>query len=362
MATVRELAALVDGEVCGEGGRIVTAARPFAEAGETDITFLDHSHTPRETSEAAAVVVPPGVTVAGPALIHVADPFAAFVTIASNLLGRPEPGPLGIDPLAEVNPTVVIGPGATIESFAVVRAGATVGARCRIHSGAIVGRDCRLGDDVTLHPHAVLYDRTVLGDRVTIHANSVIGADGFGYRLQDGRRVKVPQLGWVEVGDDVEIGACSTIDRGTFQATLIGTGTKIDNLVMIAHNCRIGRHNMLVSQVGIAGSCNTGDHVVMAGQVGVADHVTIHDRAVIGAGSGVPSDVPAGERMLGYPCWPEREAKRIMVSLASLPNLCRDVRQIKQQLGLREKPDAQARGSSQPDAPARGSSEEKRAG
>ena len=127
----------------------------------------------------------------------------------------------------------------------------------------------------------------VLGNRVIVHANAVIGADGFGYRFQDGRHVKVPQLGHVEIGDDVEIGACTTIDRGTFQATRIGAGTKIDNLVQIGHNCQIGRHNLFVSQVGIAGSCSTGDYVVMAGQVGVADHIHIGDRAVIGARSGV---------------------------------------------------------------------------
>ena len=145
--------------------------------------------------------------------------------------------------------------------------------------GAVVGRNCRLGDDVTLHPHAVLYDDTVLGNRVIVHANAVIGADGFGYRMQDGRHVKMPQFGCVEIGDDVEIGAGTTIDRGTFQATRIGAGTKIDNLVQIGHNCQIGRHNLFVSQVGIAGSCSTGDYVVLAGQVGVADHVHIGDRA-----------------------------------------------------------------------------------
>jgi UDP-3-O-[3-hydroxymyristoyl] glucosamine N-acyltransferase len=144
-----------------------------------------------------------------------------------------------------------------------------------------VGRFCRLGDDVTLYPHATLYDETVLGDRAVIHANAVLGADGFGYRLQEGRHVKVPQLGHVEIGADVEIGACTTVDRGTFQATRIGDGTKIDNLVMVAHNCQIGRHNLFVSQMGIAGSSTTGDYVVVAGQAGIVDHVRIGDRATI---------------------------------------------------------------------------------
>src|SRR5204863_701111 len=144
-----------------------------------------------------------------------------------------------------------------------------------------------------------------------VHANAVIGADGFGYRTQAGKHVKVPQLGRVEIADDVEIGACSTIDRGTFGPTRIGTGTKIDNLVMVAHNCRIGRHNLFVSQVGIAGSTTTGDYVVMAGQVGVADHLHIGDQAILGAKAGVHKDVPAGARMLGAPATPDREQMRI---------------------------------------------------
>jgi UDP-3-O-[3-hydroxymyristoyl] glucosamine N-acyltransferase len=334
MATVRELAALVGGDVCGEGGRVVTAARPFAEATESDITFLDQSQSPPESSVAAAIVVPLGVNIVGPALIRVADPFTAFVTIASHLHGRPATGPQGIDPLAEVSPTAVIGPGATIEAFAAVRAGVVIGANCRIHSGAVVGRDCRLGDEVTLHPHAVLYDRTVLGHRVAVHANSVIGADGFGYRFQDGRQVKVPQLGWVEIGDDVEIGACTTIDRGTFGPTRIGAGTKIDNLVMIAHNCQVGRHNIFVSQMGMAGSSQTGDYVVIAGQVGVVDHVRIGDGCTIGGQAAVTKDVAPGQRMLGSPATPEREQKRILMSLAGLPELRREVARILRHLGL----------------------------
>src|SRR5581483_11593935 len=144
------------------------------------------------------------------------------------------------------------------------------------------------------------------------HSNTVIGADGFGYRMQGGRHLKVPQLGHVEIGSDVEIGACTTIDRGTFQATRIGAGSKIDNLVQVAHNCQVGRHNLLVSQVGIAGSSSTGDYVVIAGQVGIVDHVHIGDRAVIGAKAGVTKDIAPGERMLGAPATPEREQKRIM--------------------------------------------------
>jgi UDP-3-O-[3-hydroxymyristoyl] glucosamine N-acyltransferase len=187
---------------------------------------------------------------------------------------------------------------------------------------------------VTLYPHVVLYPNTVIGDRVAVHANAVIGADGFGYRFQNGRQVKVPQLGSVEIGDDVEIGAGTTIDRGTFGATRVGAGTKIDNLVMIGHNCRIGRHNVIVSQVGMAGSSSTGDFVVIAGQVGVVDHVHIGDGCVIGGQAAVTKDVAPALRLLGSPATPEREQKRMLMSLAGLPELRKRVRTMEQLLGL----------------------------
>jgi UDP-3-O-[3-hydroxymyristoyl] glucosamine N-acyltransferase len=270
----------------------------------------------------------------GLAVIRVPDPLTAFVTIVRHLHGRQDPPPIGIDPRAVIHSTARIGPDASIHPLAVVGEGTVIGARCCIHSSAVLGRHCQLGDDVVVYPNAVLYDGTVVGSRVIIHANAVLGADGFGYRFQDGRHAKVPQLGHVEIGDDVEIGACTTVDRGTFQATRVGAGTKIDNLVQVGHNCHIGKHNLLVSQMGIAGSSSTGDYVVIAGQVGIADHVHIGDRVLIGAKAGVTKDVPAGERMLGAPATPEREQKRILMSLEKLPEIRRDLRRLKQHLGI----------------------------
>jgi UDP-3-O-[3-hydroxymyristoyl] glucosamine N-acyltransferase len=182
----------------------------------------------------------------------------------------------------------------------------------------------------------VLYDDCRLGNRVVVHANAVIGADGFGYRVQNGRHQKVPQLGSVEIEDDVEIGACSTIDRGTFGPTRIGMGTKIDNLVMIGHNCQIGKHNILCSQVGIAGSTCTGDYVVMAGQVGVADHLSIGDQVTIGAKSGVPGNLPSRSQVLGTPATPHKEQVRMMLTLEKLPEIRKDVQRIKRHLGLED--------------------------
>jgi UDP-3-O-[3-hydroxymyristoyl] glucosamine N-acyltransferase len=264
----------------------------------------------------------------------------AFAQIVQRLHGRlPEP-PAGVHPAAFVHPTAKLGADVTVEPFAVIGMNTVVGDRCRIAAGAKVGAGCRLGPDTVLHPNVVLYDGCVVGQRVTIHANSAIGADGFGYRLHDGRHVKVPQLGHVEIEDDVEIGACTTIDRGTFGPTRIGAGTKIDNLVQVAHNCQVGRHNLFVSQMGIAGSSSTGDHVVIAGQAGVRDHVHIGDRAVIGAMAGVTKDVAAGQHMLGAPARPEREVKRIVMTTERLPEIRRDVARLKKHLGLPDEPAA----------------------
>jgi UDP-3-O-[3-hydroxymyristoyl] glucosamine N-acyltransferase len=334
--TLRQLAELVHGRLDGDGDLVIGAARTLQEAGPGDVTFVENDkhahHLPG--CRASAAVVPPDLDAGGLPVIRVADPLAAFVAIVRHLKGDAEPAPHGIDPLAVVHPSARFGPDPSVFPTAVVGEGSVVGARCRIHSGAVVGRRCRLGDDVTLYPNAVLYDGTVLGDRVIVHANAVLGADGFGYRFHDGRHVKVPQLGHVELGDDVEVGACTTIDRGTFQATRVGEGTKIDNLVQVAHNCQVGRHNLFVSQMGIAGSSSTGDYVVVAGQVGIVDHVRIGDRVLIGAKAGVTKDVPPGERYLGAPATPEREQKRILMSLEKLPDMRRDLRRIKQHLGL----------------------------
>jgi UDP-3-O-[3-hydroxymyristoyl] glucosamine N-acyltransferase len=336
--TVNQIAKLVQGTVQGDGNVAIRAARPLNEAQAGDITFVaDSRHIARlHNTRASAAVVPMTAPANGLPIIQVKDPLNAFVTIVRHMRGSVVEKPHGIDPRAYVHESAVIGADASVHPFASIGAGAVIGARCRIHSGVSIGTQCKLGDDVTLFPHVVLYDATIVGNRVIIHANSVIGADGFGYRFEGGKHVKVPQLGYVEIGDDVEIGACTTVDRGTFEATRIGEGTKIDNLAQIAHNCQIGKHNLLISQMGIAGSSSTGDFVVVAGQVGICDHVHIGAGAIIGAKAGVTKDVPAGQRMLGAPATPERDQKRIMMSLPRLPEINKELRRIRQHVGLAE--------------------------
>ncbi len=219
-----------------------------------------------------------------------------------------------------------------IYPFVYVGENAVIGDGTTLHPGAVIGAGCTLGTECTVHPNAVLYPNVILGDRVEVHAGTVLGGDGFGYRQVEGRHVKVPHSGRLEVGNDVEIGSNCTIDRATFEATRIGEGTKIDNLVMIGHNNQIGRHNLLCGQVGIAGSCKTGDNVVMAGQAGIKDNTRIGDGVIVGAQAGVHRNVPDGQQILGSPAIPVREQRRIFQMIARLPEIYRQLRELPAQV------------------------------
>jgi UDP-3-O-[3-hydroxymyristoyl] glucosamine N-acyltransferase len=341
--TVAQLAELVKGKLHGDGSAVIHAALPIEDATGEAITFLADRRYARLLADcrAGAVLLPPSISPTAIPAIVVENPLAAMVRIAQALEPPIEEEDAGVDPRAAVDPTAVLGAGCRVGPFAVIERGAVLGKRCIIHPHAVIRAGCRLGDDVVLHPHAVLYPKTRIGDRTIIHSGAVIGCDGFGYQAINGVHQKVPQLGTVQIGADVEVGACSTIDRATFGATHIGAGTKIDNQVMIAHNCRIGAHNIFVSQSGIAGSSRTGDYVVLAGKAGVADHVTIGAGAVLGAMAGVFQDVPAGGVYLGLPARPEREAKRHHLNVEKVPEMRRQLAEVRAHLGLDadERPD-----------------------
>ena len=333
-ATVRELTELVAGRLVGDGNVIIAAATSIGEAGAGDITFAEDEHHGRllKQSPASAAVVAHSVEPNGIPLIYVDDPLESFLKIVGHLRGTTGRRYVGIHSQACVSGTAVLGREVNVHPFARIADRAVIGDRAEIHSGVSIGEGCRLGDDVVLHPNVVLYPNTILGHRVVIHAGAVIGADGFGYRFRDGRHMKIPQFGQVEIGDDVEIGANTTIDRSTFSATRIGAGTKIDNLVQVGHNCQVGRHNILVAQAGLAGSCKLGDFVTVAGQAGLVDHVTVGDRAVIGAQAGVTHDVPADSRSLGSPATPESDQKRLIACQRSLPELRRRLRELEREV------------------------------
>jgi UDP-3-O-[3-hydroxymyristoyl] glucosamine N-acyltransferase len=216
----------------------------------------------------------------------------------------------------------------------VVGEGAQLGAGVVLHSGVVVGDNCKLGPNTILFPNVTIYPRTEIGQRVRIHAGTVIGADGYGYVLDQGAHRKVPQVGNVIVGDDVEIGANVAIDRGALGPTVIGKGTKIDNLVQIAHNVQIGEHCIVIAQVGVAGSTKLGNYVILAGQAGVGGHLKIGDKVTVGAQAGVMNDIPDGQMWLGSPAQPDKQTKRQMIAIQHLPELLRRVTRLEKKLGL----------------------------
>lgn len=332
--TLGELALLIGGELRGDAAIEVTGAATTDVAAPGQVTLADSADRARDlvACMASAVIASPEVDCGGKASIVVADVHSAFATVVRHFRPLRMAVRIGVSPQAHVSPTAKLAANVDVHPGATIGHGVTVGAHSTIHSGVRVMPDCTIGAGVTLYPNVVLYENTRIGDRVVIHAGAVIGAHGFGYRQVDGRHQLSAQLGNVEIAADVEIGAGTTIDRGTYGPTIVGEGTKIDNLVMIAHNCRLGRHNLICSQVGIAGSTTTGDYVVMAGQVGVRDHVHIGDRAVLCSKAGVSNDVHAGEEVLGAPAAPLRQAKLQMAAVAKLPEMRRQFRIMQRQL------------------------------
>jgi UDP-3-O-[3-hydroxymyristoyl] glucosamine N-acyltransferase len=258
--------------------------------------------------------------------IQVDDVHAAFAALVTHFRPRRRKERIGISPLAVISPTAQIGEGVDVHPLATIGDDVVIGPGSTIHSGVRIMAGSKIGQNVTIFPNAVLYEDTIIGPRCVIHAGAVLGAYGFGYSFVDDHHELSPQLGNVVLGADVEIGAGTTIDCGTYGPTTVGEGTKIDDLVMVAHNCRIGRHNMLCSQVGVAGSTTTGDYVVMAGQVGVRDHVHIGHGAVLGAMAGITNDVPDRSRMIGIPATPEREQKIKQAALSKLPEMRRQLK------------------------------------
>jgi UDP-3-O-[3-hydroxymyristoyl] glucosamine N-acyltransferase len=329
-ATLAELAALVNGRLTGDGSLAILGAAPLADARSGEITLIDRPERIQALAEspAAAVVAPHGDLAIRLPMIQVEDVHQAFAEIVSRFRPPRAQKRVGISPQAVVSPTATIGPDVDIHPMATIGDDVEIGRGSIIHSGARIMAGTRIGECVTIFPNAVLYEDTVVGPRCVIHACAVLGAYGFGYSSSDGRHRLSAQLGNVVLEADVEIGAGTTIDRGTYGPTLIGEGTKIDNQVMIAHNCRIGRHNVLCAQVGIAGSTTSGDYVVMAGQVGVRDHVHIGDRAVLLARSGVINDIPDDAHMVGIPATPEREQMIKQAALAKLPEMRRQLKQL----------------------------------
>jgi UDP-3-O-[3-hydroxymyristoyl] glucosamine N-acyltransferase len=328
---VSEIARLLDGQLAGDPAREIRGVAALEAAGPEDLSFADG---PRALASAGAsgagcILVAEGAAVAGRTTIAVLNPKWAFVRAAGALRPsrRHEPG---IHPTAVIHPQASVATDSSVGPHVVVERGARVGARTRLAAGVTLGEDVEVGSDCVLHPHVTLYAGSRIGNRVILHAGVVIGSDGFGYVFAEGRHHKFPQIGSTVIEDDVEIGSNTTLDRGSLGTTVIGEGTKIDNLVQIAHNVRIGRHAVIASQTGISGSATIGDYVVMAGQVGVGPRARVEDQVVVAGQSGVldGKTVRKGSVVWGTPARPIAQIKKIYASLAGLPRLSQVVSEL----------------------------------
>ena len=318
-----ELASHLGGELTGDGERIVRGVGPIETAGADEVSFLANEKYRRHVagSGAAAVIVAADYNGPGESLIRCKDAYFAFRQAMVAFYGFRKPTFSGVDERAFVAPTATVAAGARVGPFVTVSDGAQVGEGTTLYPGAFIGPDVRIGRDCTIYANVTIYGGCKLGDRVTIHANTSVGQDGFGYATHDGKHEKIPQAGWVELENDVEIGACCAIDRATLGATIIGAGTKFSNNITIGHGTKLGKHCLMVAQSGIAGSTTAGDYVVFAAQSGAVGHIKIGDGVRIGAQSGVVSDIPPGEEVLGSPHAPLSLMRRIYATFTKLPEM-----------------------------------------
>ena len=336
--SLAELAAALGARLEGDPGVRVHGVAPLETAGPEDVSFALGARHARAAaaSRAGAILAGDDVGGLGCAVLRVPAPQTALIALLRLFYPEPPLEP-GIHRLAwvaegaEVDPSAAVGPFAVVERRALIGRGSRVGALC------FVGEGARLGEEVRLYPRVVVRDGVRIGNRVIVHSGAVLGADGFGYAFDGRAHRKIPQVGGVSIEDDVEIGANTTVDRATLGVTVIGRGSKVDNLVQVAHNCEIGEDVILVSQVGVSGSCRIGSRAVLAGQVGVADHATIGAGAIVTAKSGLTGDIPAGEVWSGIPARPTAETKRIWAAEGRLPALLRRVRDLETRLGELEK-------------------------
>ena len=339
--TVAEIAKLLGGEVLGDASLVLKGFAPADRAQPGDLTFAENENyfARAEQSAASAIIIDgPGAS-SRKTLIRVPNARVAFAKVLP--LFFPEPAfAAGIHPTAIVPASAQVDPTAHIGPYCILGEKVRIGPRSVLQGLNYVGADCLLGEDVNLFPNVTLYPRTEVGNRVRIHSGTVVGSDGFGYVLDNGVHRKVPQIGNVIICDDVELGANVTVDRGALGPTIIGKGTKIDNLVQIAHNVTVGEHCIIVSQAGVAGSTKLGNYVILGGQVGLAGHLKIGNRVSVAAQSGVMNNIPDGEKWIWTPAQPDRQAKRQMIALQQLPELFRRVKELEKQLGLKPEPAA----------------------
>lgn len=337
MITLKDIAASVKGDLIGDGDIPISGIAGIQSAVEGEITFLTHGSYTKSVPEckASALIIgrktPLADVRAVKNIVVVDNPELAYISVAGMFQESSVIRP-GIHPLASVSEAAIIAPGAAVGAFTCIEDNARIDDDVTIYPFVYIGRNVTIGPGSVIYPHVTIYRDTTIGRNVIIHANTVIAADGFGYTWDGARHARIPQLGSVIIEDDVEIGANTAIDRASLEKTVIGKGTKIDNLVQIAHNVTIGRNSIIVSQVGIAGSSRIGNNVVLAGQAGVRDHVTIGDGVMAGGGTGITKDVPAGSIIWGTPHMPHKEWMKLQIYMKRLPDLFDRVKEIEKKL------------------------------
>jgi len=314
--TTREIAQFVNGELVGDAELLITGINSIEEAKEGELAFADNPKHVQliEKSGASCVITPRNIENSSKTIIRTEKPALAFGKVLSYVHEKTALRPQGIHPTAIVEKDVKLGKDVSIGAYSVVSSG------------------CQIGDGTILFPGVIIRQNVSIGKNVIIHSSTVVGTDGFGYHQVEGRHVKIPQIGKVVIEDNVEIGSCVVIDRATLGKTVIGRGTKIDNLVQIAHNVKIGENCIVISQTGISGSSELGNNVVLSGQVGLTDHVSLGDRTVVGAKSGVSKSFPAGTILFGIPARPHLEIRKIVGAWGRLPNLMKRVAKLEKKI------------------------------
>lgn len=334
-ASLSEIAALVQGVVVGDENVIVSALSPIDHVIANALVFAEGADNLKkaEASNASAILVANNVISGDKPIIQVANPFKAFIQLIKHFYPEHKPT-MGVHPTAVIAEDVVLGKNLSIGPYVVIESGSQIGDNCIIKSHVCLGHNVSLGENTTIHPHVTIYNNSKIGARVSIHSSTVIGSDGFGYTYENGKHLKVPHVGQVVIEDDVEIGANTVIDRATLGETVVGEGTKIDNLVQIAHSVRLGKHNILCAFTGIAGSTTSGNHVIFAANVGVSDHVRIDDGVILGARAGVPpkKHLKQGNIYLGSPARPKDKAIEQELATTRIPFMRKNLRALSEKV------------------------------
>jgi UDP-3-O-[3-hydroxymyristoyl] glucosamine N-acyltransferase len=331
--TAGQIAALLNGTLIGPSGIVITGAAGLTDAKPSDISFVygEAAHKDALASRAGVLLTAGHIPNLRHPQIVVAHPALAMTKVVNGFFAA-KLHEVGFSNLAYLGKGVTLGAGVSVWPFVTLADGVSIGKETRLYPGVFVGECSLIGDNCVLYPNVTVREGVTIGNRVIIHPGAVIGSDGFGYLQHDGRHHKIPQIGTVVIEDDVELGANVTVDRATFGTTRIRRGTKVDNLVQIAHNVEIGEHNILVAQVGIAGSSRTGHHVVIGGQAGIADHITVGHQVMAAARCGISRDIGDGEVIAGFPAMPHKAWLRSMGVFAKLPELRQQLRDIESRL------------------------------